>query len=305
MKEKNPIVVIGFGSQAKAWLLNLKDSKYPAYCALRESSPSINESNKLNISTITLGEDLLDYQLFAMLTPDQTHHKILEEYKKYIKDNSIIIYAHGYSNIDKNLKTQFPQYKHILLAPKTIASQLRFSYETNQKLGACYSCDEKSITIIEEIAKAIGITSLYPVSFQEETTSDLFAEQSLLCSVIPYGALLCYKFLRASGISAEAAYLDCWFETRLIVETLIKKGPEKFFNLISPNALIGSEKAKDILFDKDYQEKLKNLLEDINSKSFFKEVENAKIDKIKDKINKFWKNEELTKVHNKMSEDLY
>lgn len=305
------IVIIGFGSQAKAWALNLKDSGANVYIALRESSSSIKEAQNLGLKTIILGPALKDFRIFAILTPDHTHHKILNDNKQFLAEGSKIILAHGFSYIKNSFKDQYPSWNFLMLAPKAIASEVRFQFETKGKLGAVISTQgsndqELDTKLLKELAKAIGITAgPFEETFKDETYADLFSEQSILCSLIPYGALNSYKKLREKGISKEMAYLECWYEVKLITDALIKLGPLKFFDLISPNALIGGEKARKAIFNDNFDKVSDQLRDDIWSGKFFKEVDDTDFIKIKQEVKAFWENEELSQVHNELSRSLF
>ena len=305
------IVIIGFGSQAKAWALNLKDTRENVYIALRESSPSIKEAKDLGLKTLILGPDLLDFNTFAVLTPDSTHEKILNDYKEFINKDSKIILAHGFSFVKNSFQEVYPNWNFLMLAPKAIASEVRFQFETKGKLGGVFSVEssnnkEFDTKLLKELARAIGITAgPYETTFKNEAFADLYSEQSILCSLIPYGALHSFKKLREKGISKEMAYLECWYEVKLITDALIKLGPSKFFNLISPNALIGGEKAKNLLFNKEFEAVNNQLIEDIWTGKFFKEVEEIDFENLKKEVKTFWENEEITKVHNELSGELF
>ena len=305
------IVIIGFGSQAKAWALNLLDSKKFVHIALRPESPSIKEARGLGISTFELGPKLKDFKIFILLTPDHTHKEILETYQDFIPSGSKIIYAHGYSYVKHDLKNRFPNWDHLLLAPKAIASEVRFQFETKGKLGAIMSLEGSSNQgedreLLKEIATAIGITAgPYENSFRDETYADLFSEQSILCSLLPYGALHSFNKLREKGISKEMAYMECWYEIKLIADTMTKLGPLKFFELISPNALIGGEKAQKLIFNDEYNKMAQGLLDDIWENKFFQEVDNQDFDVLKKEVMDFWKNEELSQVHQELKESLF
>ena len=100
------IAIIGFGSQAKAWALNLKDSGKNVHIALRPDSPTHLEVKGLGIDSIELGPKLSEFKIFILLTPDHTHQEILKTYSEFIPDGAKIIYAHGYSFIKHDLKTK-------------------------------------------------------------------------------------------------------------------------------------------------------------------------------------------------------
>jgi ketol-acid reductoisomerase len=304
MKE---IAIIGFGNQAKAWALNLRDSGWKVSIGLRPSSSSIELCTSLGFDYFNFQEKS-SHSTFAVLTPDDTHALVVESISK-TNDTADFIYAHGFALVYAEVLTKYPNHNHILLAPKAIASELRYQYEIKGKNGGVYSFealkDNSKKEFFLTMGHELGLTSLHEATIEDETKADLFSEQSLLCSSLPYAALYSYKQLREKGISKEVAYFECWYEVKLIADTLIKIGPEKFFDLISPNALIGSEIGKSVLFDDNYKKKLNDIYEHINSGEFNKQLEHVNIDTVRSDIIKFWKNEELTQVHNQLKSELF
>lgn len=306
------IVIVGFGSQAKAWALNLRDGEHDVLVALRSGSKNWEIAQKLGFPVYALTDlELKNEDAFVLLTPDHTHLEILNEMSQTIKPGAKIIYAHGYSYLKGQFKTHFKNYSHLLLAPKAIASEVRFQFETKGKLAAAFSLDGSLNPIedeifLKELSQSIGITyGPIPCSFQQETYADLFSEQGLLCSLLPYGALLTFNKLLSKGIPKDLAYMECWYELKLIADTLVKLGPLKFFDLISPNAMIGGEKAQKLLLNKEFSEGLDTLLSDIWSEKFFSEQESTDQIKLKEELLDFWKNEELTKAHENYGPHLF
>lgn len=306
--------IIGFGNQAKSWAQNMGDSGQQVTIFVRENGPSFSLSKEMGFETYPLdSEELINYDYIALLTPDHTHLGILDGIYKNLKQDAIIVLAHGYSFTYQNLKNAFNKLNFALLAPKAIGSELRNNYVNKDSLGAVMSLDgvkqyfkEDVKEEIVKLAKKIGIThGPYPVSFEEETVADLISEQSILCSLLPYGAMATFNQLRSMGIPKELAYFESWYEVKLIADTMIKMGPEKFFELISPNALIGSEVARKIFFDQDYFEKLEKLASEVKDQSFSKKVQNIDLNKTKEKIVSFWRNQEISQVHKEIGHDLY
>ncbi len=299
------LAIIGFGNQASAWALNLRDSGWEIEVGLRANSDSLKVCHKLGFKTFDF-EKTTEHKLFALLTPDETH---LEIVKKISTQNSqaSFIYAHGYSIVYSDV-LQFGQ-DHILLAPKAIASELRFEFERGGKNGGVYSFEylknKKLKEIILTLGKDLGLTSLHEASVQDETIADLFSEQTILCSTLPYSALYSFNKLRQSGVSAEVAFFECWHEVKLIANTMVKLGPAKFFDLISPNALAGSQIGKSIFFDSEFDKKLEQILFNIHSGKFAKDLESVDFQSVKKEVQDFWEAQELTHVHKKMQKDLY
>jgi ketol-acid reductoisomerase len=309
-QEQSITAVIGLGSQAKAWALNLRDSGHQVYIGLRHESPSIGKAEELNFPFFVLGPELTQYKTILLLIPDQNHLAFLEEYAQFIKNGARVIYAHGASMVEHSLAKKFPHCHHLLLAPKAIASEVRFQYQTKGKLGAIYSVEQspqqsKDEEFLLGLARELGITGgPYPASFQQEAYSDLFSEQSILCGLLPYAAELSYQTLREKGMPKEVAYMECWLEVKLICDAMVKMGPLAFFQLISPYALVGGEKAQKLIFDKGYQKTLESLWTDIENGEFFKEVHSPKNKSLRQTVINYWENSELEKVHQDLKANL-
>lgn len=301
----NGLVIVGFGSQAKAWALNLRDSNREFVVALNPESKSYSKVNALGMKTIALNDPkLLQYNTFLMLIPDDQHLNFFEKNLSFLKKGSHFIYAHGYSLTRHELIDTYPQFDHSLLAPKAIASEVRFQYETKGKIGAVvYSEMNDRMEFLYQLAKDVGFTALYENHFQDETMADLFSEQSLLCSILPYASLKSFNLLIENGISRELAFMECYLELRSISKAFVELGPEEFFKLISPNALIGSEKGKDLIINHHFDQALNQIFVDIKNKHFYKEVEQNP-DKLREQILKRWKHEPLNETFKKLKQEL-
>ncbi len=306
---KNSITLIGFGNQAKAWALNLRDSGWDVSVALREHSPSQALARTLGFECVDLKTVARNGGNFANLTPDHLHHEVLRDIE--FSPTSRLIFAHGYSIASGLLSAQNLNAEILLFAPKAIASELRFLYESKGKLGAVFSVeyarDRKAASAwLHQLARGLGINAgPYPVTFSEETKADLFSEQSILCSVLPRAAERSFQLLRDKGVSEELAYLECWYEMKLIADTLVKKGPSAFFKLISPNALLGGYEADKLLFDKAYQSKLENLYERIETGQFYELARQTDFADLRAKIAQEWDDCALEKTHGKLKTQLF
>lgn len=307
MEKLSRITILGFGNQAKAWAMNLRDSGVEVFIALRKMSPSLDTAKGMGLKTILYDQVPLPTQEVAMLTPDETHCNILNTLQRLNDNELTIIYAHGYSMYAERLNVHFPQFKHLLLAPKAIASELRFRFETKENLTAFYSLEyigQAYYEVLEDFASSLGINYLYPTNFEEETKADLFSEQSLLCSLLPYGINEAYKTLVQGGYSSELAFFECFYESKLILDTIFKLGPHKFFDMISPNALLGSQIGRDLLFDTHFKQKLEQLLSDIENHHFQQAIKTTDISAIKKQVSQFWLKQELNETFHHLKESL-
>lgn len=300
-----PLTIIGFGSQAKAWALNLLDSNSDVTIALKKDSLKKEHAKALGFKTIALeSEELTPSKTLALLIPDDQHLNFLEKNVKYISPGAHLVYAHGFSLSKERLNEKYPQFHHSLLAPKAIASEVRYQYEIGGKIGAAYFAESSALEIeLKKIASLVGFSALYPSRFEEETYADLMSEQSILCSLLPYVSLKSYNLLRANGISKEVAFMECFLELKSISQALVTLGPIEFFKLISPNALIGSQKGREILLGEHFDQGLNKLFEEIKNKKFYEEV-NIDANKLRNKVIEEWKQEEMTEVFNKLKDEL-
>lgn len=300
------LAIIGYGNQAKAWALNLKDSKIDFSIGLRESSQS---KDNIGFNHFNYEKESSEFSHFIILTPDETHSTIVSNIYKQNK-NATFIYAHGHSLTSTKILSSSKGASHLLLAPKSIASELRLEFELDGKIPAVYSLefsnhkteDEK---LIQMLAKGIGITSLSLSTFKNETYADLFSEQTILCSAIPYLALHSFNTLIENGIDKDVAFYECFHELKSISAAFVKMGPVEFFKLISPNALIGSELGQETLFDTTYINKLQTIFTNIESKKFDETINSTDLEPFRSEIIERWSNTELQKTYNRLKLDLY
>ena len=269
------ILIIGFGAQAKAWALNLTDSGRKVSIGLRSGSTSSKLVKNMGFEVIELNSpEISDFMFIINLTSDDQHKQVLQDLSPLLVSEQVIIYAHGFSVTYQNLKELYPTQNHILLAPKAIASEVRFNYQCQSPLTGVLSTEFLNDKHLEEpvlqLAKDLGI-NVGPIraSFADETKADLFSEQSLLCSLIPYGAMHSFEKLISKGISHDLAYIECWHEVKLIADAMLKFGPKDFFELISPNALAGGELGRERIFNSNLLKILDDIYEDIESGNFF------------------------------------
>lgn len=286
--------------------MNLRDSGVEVFIGLRAQSQSKSIALKSGFKVFDIDQESIAGKYCAILTPDHTHKDLLIKLSVH-NENIICIYAHGYSMVKDKLSFAFPSFEHILLAPKSIASELRFRYETKENLTAFYSLEYSNLEqldIIKKLANLLGINNLYPTNFEEEMKADLFSEQSILCSLLPYGINEAYQTLIEQGYSKEIAFFECFYESKLILDTIFKMGPKSFFELISPNALIGSQVGKELLFDEQFKKKLKALLLNIENQNFHQTIDNTNIEDLKVQVSNFWQKQDLNNTYNGLKESL-
>ena len=153
-------------------------------------------------------------------------------------------------------------------------------------------------------ARALGITwGPYHVGVKQEMEADLFSEQAVLCSVIPEACRISFNMLLAKGIPPELAYFELWHEVGLIVRTMVEKGPEAFFHLISPNALIGAEKGRKLLCDEHFVKNMRALLSEIESGQFASEAAKTDVAELRAATVARWQADAFGQTIEKMQKD--
>ena len=305
------LTIIGFGNQARAWGLNLKDSNFPVRIALRSKNASFEGATSSGLEAVEIGSsDFFQDEIYALLIPDQLHVEFLKNHGEHFRPGTTILYAHGYSLLKHQFELLYPHINHVLFAPKSIGTELRKQFLIEGKLGAVYSTEHfhgDSLLFeqwMKNFSKAIGINlGPYRTTIKNETEADLYSEQGLLCSLIPYAASEMFRGLTDKGIEPELAYFECWHELKLIVNAMVDVGPKGFFDLISPNALIGSEKGYQKLFTPAFQNNLNSLFSEIQDGSFNQEIDEANVEEIRNRIINRWKASPLQLTFEKMKQE--
>ena len=306
----NSIAIISVGNQAQSWALNLYESGVKVEIAYRAFNDKVKkfQSENPQIPCVLLNLEWLKKQsIIALLIPDHEHLNFLQQYHDSLPSDCTIIYAHGFSQVAYKISHRFPQFQHALLAPKAIASELRKNYQEKKTLAAVYglasppSCDEATLSQLQFIAKKLGITwGPFLVSFEQECKADLFSEQTLLCNLLPHILDKAHQTLIDKNIPWELAFCEIFLELKLIVNALEEVGPEKFYQLISPNALMGSEFyrqqwEKNLPLEKLFAECWKSL----ESGEMIDYLVKTNAEPVRENIVKKWKNNSLSIAYNR------
>jgi ketol-acid reductoisomerase len=307
------VTIIGYGSQAKTWASNLSESGVEINIALRLNSSSkvLAKNNNFNVFSYeekSSSGQLFESDIIVILTPDHTHLEIINKIQNSLSSNSLIIFAHGFSVVKDNLPKKFKHLNFGLLAPKAIASEMRLLYKRSEKFPGAYSVEHcKNMTGAEkkllEISKMLGMSPPTKVSFEEETICDLFSEQSLLCSLIPYGIRFAFEALEKKDINPEMAFNECLYESKLIIQTIEKLGFKRFFEIISPNALYGGQKAQSSTEFQSLRTLYTRLIDDISNNTFYEEVDKTDFDKLRTDVIEDWSNSKISSAWEKFNQN--
>ncbi len=268
-KNKLRVNVIGYGNQGAVWAKNLRDSGSMVTVLLREGSSSIRNATNDGFDVQSIKNIFLDSSegVFCVLIPDEDHKEFFKTYSKYIKPNFVFIFAHGFSVGYEGIVVNA---KKILLAPKAVAKVMRLNYLDGKDTPAvCFAETSKEKNILTELAGALKLNPLISSSFMEETVSDLFTEQMIICGGVPALIVETFNMLKKKGISEEVALQECLYELSYMLEVIKEKGISGMYEAISPVAMAGGFKIwQEIDKGKSLITIMENAFRDIESKKF-------------------------------------
>ncbi len=266
------VCVIGFGSQGRAQSLNLRDSGISVVLGLREGSPRAAEARALGLRVEQIGEAVEGADVIAVLTPERSHESVVDEWiSPYAKAGAAVVFAHGFSVQYGQVRVR-DDLQRLLAAPKAIGPRLRTLYESGQGAYAMIAAEPGDIEIAKAYAKALGCgrAGVILSSFREETETDLFGEQAVLCGGMIALARAAYQTLIEAGYSREAAYIECVEEIKLIADLVFERGIAGMTNSISDTAQFGAMTAQNLIANAETISGMRRMLQDIRSGGFAK-----------------------------------
>jgi ketol-acid reductoisomerase len=211
--------------------------------------------------------------LIALLLPDKVHEEAIERViDPYAKQGAAVVFAHGYTIVFGDRKPRV-DLQRILVAPKAIGPQLRKLYEDGSGAAALIAAEPGDIELAMAYAKALGCgrRAVIESSFREETETDLFGEQAVLCGGIPSLAIAAFEILVDAGYNPEAAYYECLFEIKLIADMMFEYGIAGMVDRISDTAQFGAMQAGPKVVNETVKSSMRELLERIRSGKFAEE----------------------------------
>lgn len=271
------VAVLGFGSQGHAHALNLKESGHQVTVGLYAGSPSIAKAQAQGLTVKTVEEAVKSADIIAFLLPDERQPKIYEEMvKPHLKPGQCLLFAHGFG-IHYGYIAAPPEVDVVLVAPKGPGHLVRRVYQEGKGVPALIAVEQDATGTAREraMAYAQGIGSaragVLNTTFKEETETDLFGEQAVLCGGLTSLIQAGFETLVDAGYQKEIAYFECMHEVKLIVDLLYEGGFEKMRDSISNTAEYGDFYAGDRIVDQHVKTNMKAVLEDIQTGKFAKQ----------------------------------
>jgi len=271
------IAVIGYGSQGRAHALNLRDSGLDVVVGLRKDSDSWERAEAEGLSVASLHEACSDADLAAMLVPDQHQASVYREgIEPNLKPGAALLFAHGF-NIHFGQIRPPDECDVVMVAPKAPGLLVRRTYEEGIGTPALVAVhrDATGRAQSRALAYARGLgcarAGVIETTFAEETETDLFGEQAVLCGGVSRLVQAGFETLVEAGYQPEIAYFECLHELKLIVDLLYEGGFTRMRSAISDTAEFGDLTRGRKVIGGDVEASMRSILEDIRSGSFARE----------------------------------
>ncbi|SEK74307.1 ketol-acid reductoisomerase [Haloferax larsenii] len=270
------VAVLGYGSQGHAHAQNLADSGVDVVVGLREDSSSRAAAREDGLRVATPTEAAAEADIVSVLVPDTVQPAVFEEIRDELDAGDTLQFAHGF-NIHYNQIRPPEDVDVTLVAPKSPGHLVRRNYESGEGtpgLIAVYQ-DTTGEAKEEALAYAHGIgctrAGVIQTSFREETETDLFGEQAVLCGGVTSLVKQGYETLVDAGYSPEMAYFECLNELKLIVDLMYEDGLGGMWHSVSDTAEFGGLTRGDRVVDEHSRERMEEVLEEVQDGTFARE----------------------------------
>lgn len=275
LKDKK-VAVIGYGSQGHAHALNLKESGVDVTVGLYEGSKSWGRAEAAGLKVSTVPEAVKNCDIIMLLIPDEKQAKLYkEEVEPYLEEGKALVFAHGFNIHFGQIKP--PAYIDVfMVAPKGPGHIVRRQYTEGNGVPcliavyADYSGKAKDYALA--YAKGIGGSraGVLETTFKEETETDLFGEQAVLCGGVAALMKAGFETLVEAGYQPESAYFECMHEMKLIVDLINQGGLSMMRYSISDTAEYGDYVTGSRLITDETKKEMKQVLKEIQNGTFAK-----------------------------------
>ncbi len=281
--EGKTVAVMGYGSQGRAQSRNMADSGVNVIVGLRENGNSWNLAKEDGMTVKTFSDAAKEADIIHILLPDEIQEKVYnEQIAPYVEAGNTISFSHGY-NIHFGLIKPDEDVNIVMFAPKGPGSRVRTTYLDGFGIPGLVAIEQDAtgdaLQLALGMAKACGFTKagVIETTFKEETETDLFGEQTVLCGGVTELINAGFTTLVEAGYQPEIAYFETCHEVKLIVDLIYEKGFAGMWNDVSNTAEYGGlTRGKTIITD-EAKEGMKVALKQIQDGTFKKQFadENA------------------------------
>jgi ketol-acid reductoisomerase len=271
------VAILGYGSQGHAHALNLRSSGVDVRVGLRDGSSSWGKAEAAGLKAATMADACAEADIIMVLLPDTEQAKAYQEWiEPNLRDGDSLAFAHGF-NIHFGQITPPAGVDVWMIAPKGPGHLVRRTFEDGGGVPALVAVHQDATGKAKEIAlayaKAIGGTrgGVLETTFREETETDLFGEQVVLCGGLTELIKASYETLVDAGYAPESAYFECLHEVKLIVDLIYEGGISNMRFSISDTAEYGDMTRGPRIVTDQTRAEMKKILAEIQSGEFAKE----------------------------------
>ncbi|WP_255196060.1 ketol-acid reductoisomerase [Halorarius litoreus] len=271
--QEQTVAVLGYGSQGHAHALNLHESGVEVIVGLREDSSSRSAAEAEGLRVETPKQAASEADLVSVLVPDTVQPAVYAEIEPELDPGDTLQFAHGfnihYGQIEPNEDVNVT-----MVAPKSPGHLVRRNYENDEGTPGLLAVYQDASGDAHDIglsyAKAIGCAraGVVETTFREETETDLFGEQVVLCGGVTSLVKQGYETLVDAGYSREMAYFECLNELKLIVDLMYEGGLSEMWDSVSDTAEYGGLTRGDRVVDEHARENMEQILEEVQDGTF-------------------------------------
>jgi ketol-acid reductoisomerase len=267
------IAVLGYGSQGRAHAMNLRDSGFNVVIGLRPGGKSSARAKQDGFNVQNPIAAVEGAGLVAFLTPDMAQAKLYADVEGQLKQHCTLLFAHGFNIHFGHIKPR-ADLDVVLIAPKGPGDLVRRQYEAGRGVPCLVAVaqDASGTAFDRALAYAGGIggarAGVLKTTFGEETETDLFGEQAVLCGGLTELIVKGFETLTEAGYQPEVAYFECMHEVKLIVDLLHEGGLKKMHDFISETAKYGDLTRGPRIIDQHVKNNMKQVLKEVQDGTF-------------------------------------
>jgi ketol-acid reductoisomerase len=271
------VAIVGYGSQGHAHALNLRDSGVDVRVGLHAGSKSRDKAQRAGLRVLSVAEAAREADLIMVLAPDEKQKKIYEtDIAPHLTRGKALYFAHGFNIHFGQIKPP-PDVDVVLIAPKAPGHLVRRLYMEEQGTPALIAVQQDATGTAHatglSYARALGATraGVLQTTFKEETETDLFGEQTVLCGGISALVTAGFDTLVEAGYQPESAYFECLHELKLIVDLMYEGGLSWMRHSVSDTAEYGDYSRGERIVGEAARAEMKKILREIQTGQFARE----------------------------------
>jgi len=271
------VAILGYGSQGHAHALNLHESGVQVVVGLREGSRRWNQAKAAGLEVKPVGEAVAEADVIMILLPDEVQSRVYyDSVEPNLKQGAALVFAHGFNIHFGQIKPR-ADLDVWMVAPKGPGHLVRSEYQAGRGVPALVAVYQdasgSALPTALAYAKGIGATraGVIPTTFAEETETDLFGEQAVLCGGLTQLIAAGFETLTEAGYQPEIAYFETLHEVKLIVDLIYESGMAGMRYSISNTAEYGDYTRGPQVIDPEVKERMKEVLRQIQDGEFARE----------------------------------